>query len=101
MRLPIALLLAGCATTAATTEQERVQPKPPREEMGRPRSKVDPVAESSAAFVQALRDEYRAMGRIQSVIGWYVATQGETSLGQLIYLGHDRLFQKTALEAIA
>src|SRR4051812_42474559 len=100
MRLPIALLLAGCATTgantAATTEPERVPPKPPRAEMGTPRSKIDTSAES-AAFVQALRDEYRAMGRIQSVIGWYVATQGETSLGQLTYVGHDRLFQKTAL----
>ena len=95
------LRLAACGVllvSCATTEPERVPPRPPRENIGRAPSKID---EESAAFVKALRDEYRAMNRIQSVIGWYVATQGETSLGQLTYVGHDRLFQRTALDAIA
>ncbi|MCA1829823.1 MAG: hypothetical protein LC689_23135 [Myxococcales bacterium] len=93
MRLIALFLLAACATAAPQT----VPPRPPREDIGRPRSKIDA---ESATFVQALREEYRAMGRIQAVLGWYVATQGETSLNQLTYIGHDRLFQRTALDAI-
>ena len=92
MRLAL-LLLAACATAPET-----VPPKPPGENILHPRSRIDA---ESAAFVQALRNEYRAMGRIQAVLGWYAATQGETSLAQLTYLGHDRLFQRTALDAIA
>lgn len=63
-------------------------------------STVKTRAASEGRFVQSLREEYRALGRIQSVLGWYQATQGEESLGQLTYLGHDRLFNKTAVEAV-
>ena len=51
--------------------------------------------------MQALREELLALGRIQAVLGWYAGTQGETSLGRLTYVGHDRLFRKTSLEALA
>src|SRR6267142_88627 len=37
----------------------------------------------------------------QAALGWYAGTQGETSLQKLTYVGHDRLFQKAALDAIA
>ena len=53
------------------------------------------------AYVQALREELEAMRRIQAVLGWYSGTQGETSLQKLTYVGHDRLFQKAALDAMA
>jgi hypothetical protein len=62
-----------------------------------PRSRYD----EAAPLVQALREEYQALGRIQAVLRWYAATQGETSLNQLTYVGHDRLFRKPALDAIA
>ena len=51
--------------------------------------------------VQALREEYDALTHIQAVLGWYAATQGETLIRKLTYIGHDRLFHKTALEAVA
>lgn len=76
MRAAALLLAVACATP----------PKPDRE---------------TATYVQALREEHRALERIQAVIGWYVATQGETSIRQLTYIGHDRLFQRTALDALA
>jgi hypothetical protein len=56
---------------------------------------------SNDVFVQALREEYLALGRVQNVLRWYTSTQGETSLTQLTYVGHDRLFRKTALDAIS
>src|SRR5207237_9069751 len=52
-------------------------------------------------FVASLREEYRALGRVQSLIGWYVDTQGETAITRLTYIGHDRLFRKAALDAVA
>src|SRR5256885_8677645 len=91
--LAVALLLAAC--------QSARDPKPQMNERAvlHPRSKVD--EKENDAFVHALREEYQALGRIQAVLRWYSATQGETSLTQLTYIGHDRLFRKTALEAIA
>ncbi len=91
--LAVALLLAAC--------QSAPEPKPQMNERAvlHPRSKVD--EKENDAFVHALREEYQALGRIQAVLRWYSATQGETSLTQLTYIGHDRLFRKTALEAIA
>ena len=29
------------------------------------------------------------------MLRWYVSTQGETSLNQLTYIGHDRLFRRS------
>jgi len=58
------------------------------------------TAAPEADYVKALREEYRALGHIQSLLDWYVSTQGETSLGRLTYLGHDRLFRKQALDAV-
>ncbi|HZX94661.1 MAG TPA: hypothetical protein VFE90_09095 [Myxococcales bacterium] len=59
------------------------------------------VADENRAFVQALREELEALSHIQAVLGWYAATQGETPIGKLTYIGHDRLFRKTALDAVA
>ena len=64
----------------------------------KPRSTVSGDARSN--YVQALREEMNAVGRIQSVLLWYTATQGETPIQGLTYVGHDRLFGKTALEAV-
>src|SRR5438105_3645757 len=78
----LALLLAGTACKSAPTPKSA-------------------APEPSAAFVQAVREEYDALGRIQAVLGWYAATQGETPIRKLTYIGHDRLFQRAALDAIA
>jgi hypothetical protein len=59
------------------------------------------VAGDPPPLVEALREEYRALGHIQSVLGWYSGTQGESSLTQISYVGHDRLFRRTALDAIS
>src|SRR5437588_4364619 len=96
MRAALLALLVACAGTQKPAEPERVPPRPPRADL-HPRSTI---GAEPAAFVQALREEYRALGHIQSVLGWYAATQGETSLNQLTYIGHDRLFQRTALDAL-
>src|SRR5512140_1153662 len=88
--LALLLCLAGCKTAP--------EARPPQ--LGRnathPRSRVD----ESTAYVQALREEYDALTHIQAVLGWYAATQGETPIRKLTYIGHDRLFRKTALEAL-
>jgi hypothetical protein len=47
-----------------------------------------------------LRAEYRALLRIQAVLGWYTSTQGEEALGALTYLGHEHLFSPAALAAV-
>jgi hypothetical protein len=57
-------------------------------------------AGDSRAFIESLREEYAALGHVQQVLGWYAATQGEPSIAQLTYIGHDRLFRKRSLEAI-
>jgi hypothetical protein len=67
--IALALLLAACRSAPQT--------QPAR-------------AEDNAAYVRALREEYRALGRIQAVLRWYVSTQGETSLNQLTYIGRSR-----------
>jgi hypothetical protein len=89
--IALALLLAACKSAPAPerhlNEQAALHP--------RSRYGEDP------ASVQALREELEAMRRIQAVLGWYAGTQGETSLQKLTYVGHDRLFQKAALDAIA
>ena len=78
---------------------ERAEPHPLSDAALHPRSTVE-QQDNSGAYVQALREEYRALGKIQAVLGWYTSTQGEPSLGQITYLGHDRLFQQAALQAI-
>jgi len=50
--------------------------------------------------LDALREEYRALLRVQAVLGWYTATQGEESLGALTYLGHEHLFAPSALATV-
>src|SRR3982751_2233241 len=59
------------------------------------------VADGNRAFVQEWREELEALSHVQAVLGWYAATQGETPIGKLTYIGHDRLFRKTALDAVA
>jgi hypothetical protein len=48
----------------------------------------------------ALREEYQALQRIQSVLGWYTSTQGEEALGAMTYLGHEHLFSPAALAVV-
>jgi peptidase M3-like protein len=90
LALAFLLLVAGCKSGPETKPQ-----------LGRnatnPRSRVD----ESAAYVQALREEYDALTHVQAVLGWYAATQGETPIRKLTYIGHDRLFRRTALDALA
>ena len=88
------LLIAVLA--ACKSAPERVPPQPLNELEKNARS-----TKESDAYVQSLREEYRALNHVQSLLGWYVATQGETSLQRLTYIGHDRLFRKTALDAVA
>ena len=94
MRPALALACLLCAAACKSAPERRP-------ELGRnatrPRSRVD----ESAAYVQALREEYDALTHIQAVLGWYAATQGETPIRKLTYIGHDRLFHKAALEAVA
>jgi hypothetical protein len=81
----IALLcLAACTAAPARKAEERA---------------ASPAGEARA-YVAALREEYAALQHIQNVLGWYTATQGEPSITQLTYLGHDRIFRKQALRAI-
>src|SRR5438067_484175 len=87
------LLIAALA--ACKSAPERVPPQPLNELEKNARS-----TKESDAYVQSLREEYRALNHVQSLLGWYVATQGETSLQRLTYIGHDRLFHKTALDAL-
>jgi hypothetical protein len=84
--IALALLLAACRSAPQT--------QPARAD------KAAAASQDNAAYVRALREEYQALGRIQAVLRWYVSTQGETSLNQLTYIGHDRLFRRSALEAI-
>lgn len=58
-------------------------------------------AQTSGELLQAMRDEYRAIGRLQSLLEWYVDTQGAMSARRLTYVGHDRLFRRSALEVVA
>src|SRR6267143_5951424 len=90
--IALALLLAACKSAPAPQRQLNAQAAlhPRSKQLGE-----DP------AYVQALREELEALRRIQAVLGWYAGTQGETSLQKLTYVGHDRLFQKAALDAIA
>src|SRR5882762_3502468 len=89
--IALALLLAACKSAPAPERHLNEQAAlHPRSRYGEDR-----------AYVQALREELEAMRRIQAVLGWYAGTQGETSLQKLTYVGHDRLFQKAALDAIA
>jgi len=88
--IALALLLAACRSAP-----------PPKTSQNGEAAAPAAAAGSNEVFVQALREEYLALGRIQNVLRWYTSTQGETSLTQLTYVGHDRLFRKTALDAIA
>jgi hypothetical protein len=93
--IALALLLAACKSAP--------QPQPPPQADTESDIKLHPRSryEEGRGFVAALREELEAVRRIQAVLGWYVATQGETSLRKLTYIGHGRLFQKTALDAVA
>jgi hypothetical protein len=54
----------------------------------------------ATAGLPGIREEYRALQRIQAVLGWYTATQGEEALGALTYLGHEHLFSPAALAVV-
>ncbi len=91
--LLICALLCACKTAP-----ERLPPQPISADTAlHPRSTI---SQEEPAYLESLREEYRALGHIQAVLGWYSATQGEPSLTQITYLGHDRLFTKQALEAV-
>jgi hypothetical protein len=91
--LLLCLLLCACKSAP-----ERLPPRPLTDAALHPRSTLSTQPEPS--YVEALREEYRALGRVQAVLGWYSSTQGEPSLTQLTYLGHDRLFNQQALETV-
>jgi hypothetical protein len=91
--LLICALLCACKTAP-----ERLPPQPISTDTAlHPRSTI---SQEEPAYLESLREEYRARGNIQAVLGWYSATQGEPSLTQITYLGHDRLFNRQALEAV-
>lgn len=96
--LALALLLAACKSAPQPERKAPVQAQPqPRDDIKlHPRSRYE-----ETAYVPRLREELEALRRVQAVLGWYVATQGETSLQKLTYIGHDRLFQKSAIDAVA
>jgi hypothetical protein len=50
-----------------------------------------------AEYVRALREEHRALGRVQAMHSWYESTEGEPPSSQP---GHDPLVRRTALEAL-
>ena len=90
--LALALLLAACRSAPAPQPEKKAED----DIKLRPRSRFEAIA-----YVARLREELEALRRIQAVLGWYVSTQGETSLTKLTYVGHDRLFQRSAIDAVA
>lgn len=50
------------------------------------------AAASPVGRIEAIRDEARALVRIQSVLSWYTRTRGEPSILAETYKGHDALF---------
>ncbi|HEY6050584.1 MAG TPA: hypothetical protein VIZ58_04995, partial [Thermoanaerobaculia bacterium] len=89
--LVLALVLLAC----------RSAPQPEPRTTGDAKLKPRPRFEEGHGYVPALREELEAVRRIQAVLGWYAATQGETSLKKLTYIGHGGLFHKSALDAVA
>jgi hypothetical protein len=89
--IALALLLAACKSAP--------QPQPQAE--GGVKLHPRPKYAEGAGYVPALREEQEALRRIQAVLGWYAATQGETSLRKLTYVGHGGLFEKDAIDAVA
>lgn len=55
---------------------------------------------AEAEYVRALREEHRALGRVQAMHSWYESTEGEPPEEQLGQLGHGGLVQRTSLEAL-
>jgi hypothetical protein len=96
MRRPVLVLCVAFACKTAPQARPDVSPGARQADAA-----AAGLPTAQAAFVQSLREEYQALGHIQSVLGWYAATQGEPSIAQLTYVGHDRLFRKRALDAIA
>jgi len=86
------LLLAACATSGGT-----VLPPAPGAVRSDPATSTNAPAPQTAAEISA---EYRALQRIQAVLGWYSSTQGDTSLGALTYLGHEHLFSRASLATL-
>jgi hypothetical protein len=66
----LALVALLCACTAA----------PPRNPQPLGAAELRRPGKEAVAYVQALREEYRALSHIQALLDWYVSTQGETSL---------------------
>ena len=66
----------------------------------RPLPAPQPRQDARSDYVAALREEMSALGRSQSVLLWYTATQGQTPLEGPTYFGHDRLFGRAALDAV-
>lgn len=45
----------------------------------------------------AMRDETKALYLVQSLLGWFVRTQGERSVFQESYKGHERLYSRDSI----
>jgi hypothetical protein len=61
-------------------------------------SKPPPLPGPSIA---ELRDEARALARVQSLLAWYTLTVGEPSIVSETYKGHSELLSRRALDTIA
>ncbi|MBS2025939.1 MAG: hypothetical protein JST92_26370, partial [Deltaproteobacteria bacterium] len=111
IRLTIAvplLSLAACATAQAAAPQPAAsQPSASQPAASQAAPPATPAsapavtaASESAPSLERIREEYRALQRIQAITGWYTATQGDPALGALTYLGHERLFTPAALAQV-
>ena len=89
-RLLLLIALVSCQSAPRPLSRPAVRGS--RDET--PASTID----ARSTYVQALREEMNALGRVQSLRLWYTATQGETP--GLTWAGQGRLFGKTALEAV-
>ncbi len=98
--LVAALALFACATTSSTVSRDAAGSAKTAEPA--PGAATLPAAPGAGARDSAasIADEYRALQRVQAVLGWYSATQGDTSLGALTYLGHEHLFTPASLALI-
>jgi hypothetical protein len=88
--------------TRSLAEAQREVAAPDREKMRPPAPMAAPsVAVAAPAQTAAqISEEYKALQRIQAVLGWYAGTQGEASLNAQTYLGHEHLFAPESLATL-
>ena len=62
--------------------------------------KAAPPAGGTPAALDAIRDEAKALNLVQGVLGWYTRTQGEESIQEESYKGHERLFSGETIRVV-